>query len=187
MTELHYFAATDGRSLSRAAEPDAISRSLADINVRYAHVELPDVALDELADQDEVIEAFRLPLDGIMQEDGFRGLDVFTVQPGQPDQAVLHQQFMQAHAHAGTEGHLLLEGQGIYYMRAGADVYALQCAPGDFIRLPGGLRHWFDMGKQPHFRSIRFYTDGDELEAVGVGADMRGMFALPGALGRQVA
>src|SRR5690625_1651386 len=181
MTELHCYAASNGRPLWRANEPEALTRRLADINVRYAHVELPTARLDELADQDEAIEAFRHPLDDLMQHDGFIGLDVSTVQHGQPDQADLHRQFMTAHAHAGVEGHLMVEGSGAFFMRAGDDVYALHSAPGDFVRVPGGLRHWFDMGRRPGFRSIRFYVDADALETVGDGIDMRGMFPPPAA------
>lgn len=181
MTELHCYTAGNGRLLWRASEPDALVRRLADINVRYAHVELPTSRLDELADQDEVIEAFRQPLDELMQRDGFVGLEVSMVQHGQPDQADLHRHCMTAHAHAGVEGHLMVEGHGAFFMRAGEDVYALHCAPGDFLRVPGGLRHWFDMGRRPGFRSIRLYDDADALEIVGDGIDMRGMFPPPSA------
>lgn len=182
MTELHCYAAGDGDLQWRAVDRLAVHDRLADINVRYAHVELPAVRLDALAEQDEVIELFRQPLDGLMQKDGFNGLEVATVQFGQSNQAELHRCYMTAHAHAGVEGHLFVEGKGVFFMQAGTDVYALHCAPGDFVRLPGGLRHWFDMGQQPGFRSIRLYSDEGALEIVGDRVDMRGMFPSPQAL-----
>lgn len=188
MTTLHCFAARSEQLLSRATETDDIKHRLADLNIRYARIELPAVRLDELADQDEIIEAFRLPLDALMQEEGFVGLDASSVRPNQSDQADLHRQYMTAHAHAGIEGHLLLEGTATFYLRSGHEVHAVHCVPGDYLRVPKGLRHWFDMGKQPSFRSIRLYTRADALETVGIGADMRGLYLLPGTVcGRQVA
>lgn len=182
MSELYCYAAASSQLQWRATSQDAVADRLADINVRYAHVELPAVRFDSLADQDEVIEAFRQPLDALMQNDGFNGLDVATVQFGQSNQAQLHRQFMTAHAHAGIEGHILVEGSGAFFMQAGTEVYALHSGPGDFIRMPGGLRHWFDMGRQPHFRSIRLYADEGALEIVGDRVDMRGMFPPPQAV-----
>lgn len=182
MTELHCYAVSDGRLQWRATEQNAVSDRLADINVRYAHVELPAVKLDSLAHQDEVIEAFRQPLDALMQNDGFIGLDVSSVQFGQSDQAELHRQLMTAHAHAGVQGYLMVEGRGAFFMRAGAEVYSLYGETGDFVRMPGGLRHWFDMGRRPGFRRIRFYADEQALEIVGDRVDMRGMFRSPQAV-----
>src|SRR5699024_1693632 len=99
MTELHCYAADSGALRWRAVERLAVHDRLADINVRYAHVELPDAGLDALADQGEVIEAFRQPLDELMLRDGFNNLEVAAVQCGQPDQVGLHRQLMSAHAH----------------------------------------------------------------------------------------
>lgn len=181
MTELHCYAAGGGDLLWRRSDDDAVHDRLADINVRYARIELPPARLDALASPDEVIEAFRQPLDGLMQNDNFNGLDVTSVQPGQADQAQQHRHLMAAHAHAGTEAHLFIEGQGAFFMQAGQRVYALHCAPGDFIRLPGGLRHWFDMGRQPGFRCIHLYSDPEALALVGDRVDMRGMFSSPQA------
>jgi 1,2-dihydroxy-3-keto-5-methylthiopentene dioxygenase len=37
-------------------------------------------------------------------------------------------------------------------------VYAVLCERGDLISIPENYRHWFDMGRDPFFTAIRFFT-----------------------------
>ncbi len=175
MTELYCYAADDARLLSRESDRGRIAERLAGLDVRYEPIELPPSRLDELSEQDEVIEAYRLPLDALMQDGGFTALDVLCVQPDHPDQSDLHREFMTEHEHAGIEGRLFVEGEGLFFMRAGDRVHGLRCQAGDFISLPPRISHWFDMGAAPCFRSIRFFA-GAQGDGLASGPDMRGSY-----------
>ncbi len=175
MTELYCYAADDARLLSRESDRGRIAEKLAGLDVRYEHIELPPGRLDELSQQDEVIEAYRLPLDALMQAGGFTALDVLCVQPDHPHQADLHREFMTEHEHPGIEARLFVEGEGLFFIRSKDRVHGLRCQAGDFISLPARISHWFDMGRSPCFRSIRFFV-GPQGGELARGPDMRGVF-----------
>jgi 1,2-dihydroxy-3-keto-5-methylthiopentene dioxygenase len=66
--------------------------------------------------------------------------------------------FLGEHYHEEDESWFFLEGCATFVLRGNADkMYALACGPGDFICLPAGIRHRFDMGKSPNFRAVRFF------------------------------
>ncbi|RYD95627.1 MAG: cupin, partial [Sphingomonadales bacterium] len=54
-----------------------------------------------------------------------------------------------------------VEGSGMFYLPAGGRVHLLLCAAGDLIKVPSGLKHWFDMGPAPRFCAIRLFTTPD--------------------------
>lgn len=67
--------------------------------------------------------------------------------------------FLGEHFHEDDEVWFFLHGHATFVLCGNTDenIYALLCGPGDFICLPAGIRHRFDMGKLPNFRALRFY------------------------------
>ena len=64
--------------------------------------------------------------------------------------------------------------QNVYYSTMGAgtkpleqlaafydapEVLQVLCESGDFLRVPAGTKHWFDMGSAPHFTALRFFDN----------------------------
>ena len=47
---------------------------------------------------------------------------------------------------------------------------------GDFINLPAGTTHWFDMGPKPHFKAIRVFNNPEGWVATFTGADISQKF-----------
>lgn len=43
------------------------------------------------------------------------------------------------------------------------------CGRGDFLNVPAGTPHWFDMGPSPRFTAIRFFTRPDGWVAIPTG------------------
>lgn len=140
-------------------DPEAIRARLAEIDVQYERLELPAVELDSDAHQDEVIEAYRENLDALMQRHGFAAVDVLYVTPEHPSLERLRSESVSEHWHRNQEGRLFVDGHGLFYIRGDEAVYALLCERGDFVSLPAGVSHWFDMGERPAFRSIRLFSD----------------------------
>ncbi|MEM7678491.1 MAG: cupin, partial [Myxococcota bacterium] len=50
------------------------------------------------------------------------------------------------------------------------------CERGDLIAVPDGTRHWFDMGSEPNFKCIRFFTNPEGWVAQFTGDDIAGKF-----------
>lgn len=140
-------------------DPEAIRAHLAEVDVEYDRLDLPAVELDADAHQDEVIEAYRENLDALMQRYGFAAVDVLHVTSEHPSLTRLRCEFTSEHWHRNHEGRLFVDGHGLFYIRGDDAIYALLCGRGDFISLPAGVSHWFDMGERPAFRSIRLFSD----------------------------
>lgn len=89
---------------------------------------------------------------------GYPTVDVVRLTPDHPQRAEMRAKFLSEHVHAEDEVRFFVEGAGLFYIRAGGTVYALECTQGDLIVLPAGTRHWFDTGERPFFTAIRLFT-----------------------------
>ena len=54
-----------------------------------------------------------------------------------------------------------VDGRGLFYLHLGDKVYCVLCEQGDLISVPANTTHWFDMGANPRFKCIRFFTTPD--------------------------
>lgn len=88
---------------------------------------------------------------------GYPACDVLRMRPDHPQRAALRTKFLDEHIHDDDEVRFFVEGAGLFYIRSGGSVYALECTAGDLIVLPAGTQHWFDTGAQPDFTAIRFF------------------------------
>lgn len=180
MTQLSIYSDSDpsaGEPTHVSRDPEAIRTRLANIGVAYARLELPELELEPDAHQDEVIEAYREDLDALMQRYGYAAVDVLCVTPEHPSLERLRSEFSSEHWHRNHEGRLFVDGRGLFYIRGNGSVYALLCERGDFVSLPAGVSHWFDMGEHPAFRSIRLFSDPEGWGgAVPSGGDLAAHF-----------
>lgn len=110
------------------------------------------------AGQEEVLAAYRESIDRLNDRFGFQSMDVVSVRPDHPDKAALREKFLDEHTHADFEVRFFVEGKGLFYLHLGEQVYLVLCQQGDLISVPANTPHWFDMGENPNFRCIRFFT-----------------------------
>ena len=111
-----------------------------------------------------------------MQENGFQSVDVVSLNPDHPDKAVLRAKFLNEHTHSEFEVRFFVEGQGLFYLHLGDQVYTVLCEQGDLISVPAGATHWFDMGANPHFKAIRLFTNPEGWVANFTGSDIANRF-----------
>jgi 1,2-dihydroxy-3-keto-5-methylthiopentene dioxygenase len=144
----------EGTTLS---DHDAIAATLAPIGVTLesweAGVELGDDPQDE-----EILRAYEADIERLKQAGGYKTADVLRVTPDHPQRDALRQKFLSEHIHDDDEVRFFVEGAGLFYIRSGGKVYALECTRGDLILLPAGTTHWFDTGERPNFTVIRIFT-----------------------------
>ena len=74
---------------------------------------------------------------------------------------VSRQKFLSEHRHDDDEDRYFARGAGVFYLHVDGKVHALYCEPGDLVSVPANTTHWFDMGTNPEFVSIRFFHDDD--------------------------
>ncbi len=134
----------------------AIANRLATVGVRFERWE-PKFVLPKDADEKAVLEAYRYDIERLMQSEGYQSVDVVRMFPDNEKRAELRQKFIHEHTHAEDEVRFFVEGSGVFYLHINQEVYMMLCEAGDFISVPAGTRHWFDMSDSPYFTAIRLF------------------------------
>ena len=152
-----------------------ISSRLAEHGVRFERWQA-NALLTKDATQAEVIAAYQADIERLMQENGFQSVDVVSLNPDHPDKTTLRAKFLNEHTHSEFEVRFFVEGQGLFSLHLGDQVYTVLCEQGDLISVPAGATHWFDMGANPHFKAIRLFTNPEGWVANFTGSDIAKRF-----------
>ena len=171
MSALTVYDGTQMKPLAVYTDFAEVAAELRAVGVQFERWEA-DRDLDELASQDEVIDAYHEQVNRLMEEHGFETVDVVSIRPDHPDKDSLRRKFLDEHTHSDHEVRFFVDGQGLFYLRAGERVYAVLCEKGDLISVPANMRHWFDMGEQPDFKCIRLFTRPDGWVAEFTGSEI---------------
>ncbi|MBP2290971.1 1,2-dihydroxy-3-keto-5-methylthiopentene dioxygenase [Azospirillum rugosum] len=126
-------------------------------------------AIDDTADTAAVLAAYAGPIAALKRARGFQSADVVRVPRGMPEAGALRAKFLAEHTHEEDEARFFVEGSGAFYLHVGDRVLRVVCERGDLLSVPAGTKHWFDMGPDPHFTAIRFFTRPDGWVAAFTG------------------
>jgi len=109
-------------------------------------------------DTAKVLLAYQSEIQTLKAIKGYTTVDVIRITPAHPERAELRNKFIEEHTHADDEVRYFAEGSGAFYLHLGDTVVQVLCEAGDLIAVPAGTRHWFDMGPEPQFTSIRLFS-----------------------------
>jgi 1,2-dihydroxy-3-keto-5-methylthiopentene dioxygenase len=172
MSRLRVFSAPDADTvLLETQNPTAIANELAGIGVKFERWQAA-VNLAPGCSGDEVLAAFRLDIDRIMEKGGYKAVDVISLSADHPDRTALRQKFLNEHTHAEDEVRFFVGGGGLFTIHAHNKVFEVECKKNDLINLPAGTKHWFDMGEFPSFIAIRIFTNPAGWVANFTGSDL---------------
>lgn len=176
MSRLRIFDETtpDTPSLS-TTEVDAIIRELVAIGVGFERWEAGAPVKPGDA-PDVILDAYRTDIDRLVAERGFRTVDVVSISPDHPDRDALRAKFLDEHFHKEDEVRFFVAGSGLFTLHVGERVYEIRCEAGDLISVPDSALHWFDMGPEPNFVAIRFFTEPDGWVGHFTGTDIARRF-----------
>ncbi len=135
----------------------AIVAELRTIGVLFDRWATP-VNLSADADSETVLTAYAKPVEYLRRARAYQAVDVVKVPRGVENAAALRAKFMSEHTHSEDEARFFVEGAGCFYLRDDDKVLVAACEAGDLLLIPAGMRHWFDMGQDPFFTAIRFFT-----------------------------
>src|SRR3546814_1057824 len=107
------------------------------------------------------MEAYRADIDRLVAERGFKSVDVVSIAPDNPKREEMRAKFLDEHFHKEDEVRFFVAGSGLFTLHVGDRVYEIECVKDDLIAVPDGTTHWFDMGPEPSFVAIRFFTEPD--------------------------
>ena len=175
MSELKIYAANNPQQAETYTDHATISQLLSTHGIRFERWQA-NAPLPADATQAEVIAAYQADIERLMQENGFQSVDVVSLNPDHPDKAALRAKFLNEHTHSEFEVRFFVEGQGLFYLHLGDQVYTVLCEQGDLISVPAGATHWFDMGANPHFKAIRLFTNPEGWVANFTGSDIANRF-----------
>ena len=157
MSLLKIFESETQEVKSQLADHSAIQSELKGIGVRFERWDATQ-PLTANSTQDEVLAAYKEPVDRLMGEYDFQSADVIALSPDHPDRAALRAKFLDEHIHSDFEVRFFVEGKGLFYIHVENKVYGVLCEAGDLISVPANAKHWFDMGEAPSFKCIRLFT-----------------------------
>jgi 1,2-dihydroxy-3-keto-5-methylthiopentene dioxygenase len=137
-----------------------IARELSAIGVTFEQWQATQ-PVEPGATPEDVMAAYRHDIDRLVAERGFKSVDVVSISPGHPDREQMRAKFLDEHFHKEDEVRFFVAGSGLFTLHVDARVYEVRCERGDLISVPDSTRHWFDMGPEPYFVAIRFFTEPD--------------------------
>ena len=152
-----------------------ITRELAAIGVTLEQWEAAQPVAPG-ASQEEVFAAYRTDIDRLVAERGFRSVDVASIGPDNPKRDEMRAKFLDEHFHKEDEVRFFVAGSGLFTLHVDGKVYEMLCTQGDLIAVPDSTKHWFDMGPEPSFVAIRFFTEPDGWVGHFTGTDIARRF-----------
>ena len=148
----------------RTEDAEEIAVVLKELGVRFEQWPLRDLP-DDVASED-VLEAYRERIAAVSDAEGYVLVDVVQMHPtgdaSWPETVrASREKFLDEHTHDDDEDRFFAKGSGVFYLHLQGKVHAVLCEAGDLLSVPGGTTHWFDMGTDPDYVSVRFFHDDD--------------------------
>lgn len=132
------------------------------------------------ATQDTILEAYAHELRPFMADHGYGAADVINVHPDTPNLDALRDKFLREHTHAEDEIRFFVEGEGTFWFHFDdGEVAGLTCTAGDFLDVPKGYRHWFDLAPRYRVKAIRVFTSQDGWVPHYTGSGIDRLFSAP--------
>lgn len=125
---------------------------------------------------DIILDAYRADIERLVAERGFKTVDVVSIAPDHPQREAMRGKFLDEHYHKEDEVRFFVAGSGLFTLHVDHDVYEITCEQGDLIAVPDSTLHWFDMGPEPSFVAIRFFTEPDGWVGHFTGTDFAQRF-----------
>ena len=161
MSRLRIFDENDpGQPLFASSDGPAIAAELEKIGVTFERWQA-NQPIAPGATPEQVMDAYRADIDRLVAERGFKTVDVVSIAPDNPNRGEMRRKFLDEHFHKEDEVRFFVAGSGLFSLHVGNKVYEVECVQDDLIAVPDSALHWFDMGPEPSFIAIRFFTEPD--------------------------
>lgn len=161
MSTLTIFADTDStKTLAYSTDPIEISSRLSAEGIRFEQWQTrDDVRAGD--SQEAVLTAYADDVSRLIREQGYQAVDVISIASDNPQKDALRQKFLAEHTHSEDEVRFFVEGQGLFALHLGDQVFEILCEKGDLLSVPANTLHWFDLGPEPDLVAIRFFNNPD--------------------------
>ncbi len=128
-------------------------------------------SLQDSDSQETVLAAYQHELTPYMEKHGYLNADVINVHKETPNIEEIRQKFLAEHTHDEDEVRFFVDGAGEFFFHLD-EVFSLLCTAGDFISVPKGYKHWFDLAPRYHVKAIRVFQTKEGWVARYTGSDI---------------
>lgn len=135
-----------------------IKEFLAEYKIDLAQWEA-SIPLKDDDDQETILKAYDHEIGPYMKSNGFTTADVISVNPQTENIEAIRQKFLSEHTHSEDEVRYFVDGEGTFYFNLGDQVVSVLCQKGDFLAVPAGYKHWFDLAPKYTVKAIRIFTN----------------------------
>lgn len=119
--------------------------------------------LKDSDDQATILKAYEHELGPYMKKHGYLSADVINVHKDTPNIEAIRAKFLNEHTHSEDEVRFFVDGEGqfFFHLPDSSEVFKLLCEKGDFISVPKGYTHWFDLAPKYHVKAIRVFQTAE--------------------------
>lgn len=174
MGVLRVFEDTQPEQFELFKDGPAIQKQLEQAGIRFEQWSLK--TLSDATDTNEILKVYSEDIERIKKESGFKAVDIVALTPEHPKKAQLRAMFLDEHTHQEFEIRFFVEGSGQFNIHTQQKVFQVTCEAGDLISVPTDVPHWFDMGPNPRFTAIRFFTNPEGWQAHWTPSDIAAKF-----------
>lgn len=109
--------------------------------------------------QETILKAYEHELGPYMKKHGYLSADVINVHKDTPNVEAIRAKFLNEHTHSEDEVRFFVDGEGqfFFHLPERQEVFKLLCEKGDFISVPKGYTHWFDLAPKYFVKAIRVF------------------------------
>lgn len=134
------------------------SAELAKDGIFFSKREVLNTLPNSKLGKDQILKLYEDLVTEIKREYNYLYADVASLTQGDAHSVVVRSQYISEHTHCEDEARFFIEGAVLVYIHVNDKVHILQCGPGDLLIIPKRVKHWMDIGPNPNFTSIRWYS-----------------------------
>ncbi len=139
-------------------DPKEIKKFMNDRGIIFEQWEA-SMPLKESDSQETILKAYEHELAPYMKKNGYLSADVINVHKDTPNIEMIRNKFLSEHTHSEDEVRFFVDGEGFFFFHLpeSQEVFKLLCEKGDFISVPKGVTHWFDLAPRYFVKAIRVF------------------------------
>jgi len=153
-------------------DPKEIKKYMNDRGIIFEQWEA-SMPLNDTDSQETILKAYEHELGPYMKKHGYVNADVINVHKDTPNIEAIRAKFLSEHTHSEDEVRFFVDGEGYFFFHLpdSKEVFKLLCEKGDFISVPKGYTHWFDLAPRYFVKAIRVFQTPDGWVASYTGSE----------------
>lgn len=153
---------------------ETISTFLAQYGIEYGQWDISAIPTSLLerdlldpAQKQQILRALSARIDEAKQRAGYQSADVVALAPNFPNLDDIMRPYQKEHYHTENEVRFVVDGQGVFSINPRtAPCFDVSMVAGDFISVPAGTWHWFNLGPDRRIKTVRIFESVDGWAAI---------------------